>query len=244
MAVDNRVSPAFAGPLYRQVAAMLRAKICAAEWTARAPLPNEVVLARDAGVSIGTMRKALEILENERLIERRQGRGTFVVEPSADTEVARFSNLVIGGRRVKAETVRWSASEAVADDEEVFVLRAAQGAIVYRLVGVWRAGKRLAAVERVSVLKSRFPDLPRRIAEAGQFLFPVYRRDYSQVVTKVAESIVCGVCDERTADLLKVPAGVPSLEIRRIAYGLGGDAIELARRSVLLGEASYVVAMD
>ncbi|MDP1586413.1 MAG: GntR family transcriptional regulator, partial [Prosthecobacter sp.] len=83
-------SPTFAGPLYMQVAAILRAKICASEWTPRAPLPNEVVLARDVGVSIGTMRKALELLEDEHLIERRQGRGTYVVETSLETELERF----------------------------------------------------------------------------------------------------------------------------------------------------------
>jgi DNA-binding GntR family transcriptional regulator len=79
--------PGFAGPLYVQVAGILRDKICASEWTARAPLPNEVTLARDIGVSIGTVRKALEMLENEHLIQRRQGRGTFVVETSHETEL-------------------------------------------------------------------------------------------------------------------------------------------------------------
>jgi GntR family transcriptional regulator len=34
-------------------------------------------LARELGVSSGTMRKALDLMAAERLIVRRQGRGTF-----------------------------------------------------------------------------------------------------------------------------------------------------------------------
>lgn len=70
-----------------------------------APLPNEVTLARDIGVSIGTARKALELLEGEHLIERRQGRGTFVVESSNESELERFRKCQVrwqkGSRAVR-----------------------------------------------------------------------------------------------------------------------------------------------
>ncbi len=52
-------APGFAGPLYAQVANYLRERITAAEWSSAAPMPNEAVLAKDIGVSVGTMRKAL-----------------------------------------------------------------------------------------------------------------------------------------------------------------------------------------
>jgi GntR family transcriptional regulator len=101
---DIGLSAPFAGPLYAQVAAMLRGKICSSEWSAAEPLPNEAALAKDMGVSIGTVRKALEMLEQERLINRRQGRGTFIVQISEETELQRFSNIVSNGKKLKGET--------------------------------------------------------------------------------------------------------------------------------------------
>lgn len=244
MAQDSSAVPEFAGPLYRQVAAVLRAKICAREWTPRAPLPNEVVLARDAGVSIGTMRKALELLEDEHLIERRQGRGTFVVETSTETEVERFSNLVIEGRKAKADVIKWAVDQGAASAEEAQALRIAGGVQVYRLDGVWRCGKRLAVLEQVTVAQARFPGLENRVLDCGQFLFPLYRRSYNEVVAKVSESLTLGSCREAAAARLCVSAGTPCLEIHRLAYGLSGVVVEFARRTVLLGEARYRVMMD
>ena len=55
-------------------------------------LPNELELADQLGVSLGTLRKGLEALEKERLITRRHGRGTFVRDHAVDTPFT-FDNL-------------------------------------------------------------------------------------------------------------------------------------------------------
>ena len=49
-------------------------------------LPNELELADQLGVSLGTLRKGLEALEKERLITRRHGRGTFVRDHAVGKE--------------------------------------------------------------------------------------------------------------------------------------------------------------
>ncbi len=65
-------------PLYQQVMRVLMQRIAAGEY--RVSLPAEGDLARELGVSSGTVRKALDALEAEGVLERRQGRGTFVRE--------------------------------------------------------------------------------------------------------------------------------------------------------------------
>jgi GntR family transcriptional regulator len=52
-----------------------------------------MILASDFGVSAGTLRKALNIMTDEHLITRRQGRGTFVNDPASYGLVNRFSKL-------------------------------------------------------------------------------------------------------------------------------------------------------
>jgi GntR family transcriptional regulator len=245
MSMHTTIAPslAFAGPLYVQVAGILRAKICSSEWTARAPLPNEVTLARDIGVSIGTVRKALEMLENERLIQRRQGRGTYVLETSDESELERFSNLVAGGRKLRADRAEWSCAAADATDEEARVLALPRGARVYRLETRWTSGDNAVVVENISVAEALFPGLPAQLADGGQFLFPIYRRRYQQVITKVTEAITCVNADAVLAQKLNVPAGQAVLQVVRVAYGMSGAAVEISRRAVHLQRAEYAVTM-
>jgi DNA-binding transcriptional MocR family regulator len=44
-------------------------------------MPTEVGLAHDYNVSSGTVRKAIEELDDRGLVDRRQGRGTYVRDP-------------------------------------------------------------------------------------------------------------------------------------------------------------------
>ena len=65
-------------PLWYQLAQILRSEILGGELAAGAQVPPEVELARRYGVSVVTVRQALRSLEEEALISRQRGRGTFV----------------------------------------------------------------------------------------------------------------------------------------------------------------------
>lgn len=65
-------------PLHRQVYLILRDGIRAGAYGDGKTLPNEESLARSFNVSRATLRRALADLESDGLIERQQGRGTFV----------------------------------------------------------------------------------------------------------------------------------------------------------------------
>ena len=68
-------------PLYQQAIDLVRRKIADGEWPAGSVLPAETRLAQDFGV--GTV-EALQHLVDERLVERRQGVGTFVAQVTAE----------------------------------------------------------------------------------------------------------------------------------------------------------------
>jgi DNA-binding transcriptional ArsR family regulator len=64
--------------LYVQVYRFLAQQISKGAWGPGAPLPDEQELARQLGLSPGTIRMALDKLEADQLVVRRQGGGTFV----------------------------------------------------------------------------------------------------------------------------------------------------------------------
>ena len=61
-------------PLYQQVRGMFLRRIADGTWAPGDALPNEHALALELGVSQGTVRKALDSLAAENLVERRQVR--------------------------------------------------------------------------------------------------------------------------------------------------------------------------
>ncbi len=65
-------------PIYIQLANSLRDRIDAGEWAVGDRLPSIEMLGRQFGVAAATVRQAIEVLEEEGLVRRRHGRGTFV----------------------------------------------------------------------------------------------------------------------------------------------------------------------
>jgi GntR family transcriptional regulator len=72
-------------PLQGQIVRQIRAKILAGELDANADLPSIRKLAREHHISVITVQRAYEILENEGLIHSRRGKGFFVTELSDET---------------------------------------------------------------------------------------------------------------------------------------------------------------
>jgi DNA-binding GntR family transcriptional regulator len=72
------IDHAAATPLWRQLADILRARIQSGELPAGRVMPSENTLSQEYQLARGTVVKALDALEREGLIERIQGRGTFV----------------------------------------------------------------------------------------------------------------------------------------------------------------------
>ncbi|CCN05767.1 putative GntR-family transcriptional regulator [Bordetella bronchiseptica Bbr77] len=67
-------------PLYHKVYLLLKQRLQSGGFALNAAMPGENALAAEYGVSRLTIRRSLEALESEGLIERRQGRGTFAAE--------------------------------------------------------------------------------------------------------------------------------------------------------------------
>ena len=69
-----------AQPLYVQLREALTRRIATGEWPPGEAIPNEIAIGREFGLSAGTVRKALDWMEQARLVSRQQGRGTFVID--------------------------------------------------------------------------------------------------------------------------------------------------------------------
>jgi GntR family transcriptional regulator len=74
-------------PRYLQIAQTLRERIASAGHRPGERLDNQRSLAREFGVTLMTLRQALELLERDGLIARRHGLGTFTARPAIDYDI-------------------------------------------------------------------------------------------------------------------------------------------------------------
>jgi DNA-binding GntR family transcriptional regulator len=65
-------------PSYRQLAARIRVRIEAGDFGPREPIPSLKYLVGESGLSMGTVKRAVNLLAAEGLVCTVPGRGTFV----------------------------------------------------------------------------------------------------------------------------------------------------------------------
>lgn len=111
--VGNRghiLSQASVLPKHHQVYLVLRQQITDGAWTEDEPMPAEVQLAEMFGVSRITIRKAMERLTAEGIVQRSRGRGTFARTGSGGSPVGaslsgNFENLMALGLETSVSVI-------------------------------------------------------------------------------------------------------------------------------------------
>ena len=103
-------------PRYHQIAQALRERISAGRIAPGERLDNQRRLAHGFGVTLMTLRQALEVLERDGLITRRHGLGTFVSAPSVDYDILHFrafaGDLTAVGENVATRFLRTHPARA------------------------------------------------------------------------------------------------------------------------------------
>ncbi|MFD6490713.1 GntR family transcriptional regulator [Streptomyces sp. NPDC060188] len=86
MAVDPDAQIDHEGPVtpYRQLAAILKARITRGDWAEGRPIASETRLVQEYGLARSTVRRAITVLAEEQVVWTVQGRGTYVGQPPAE----------------------------------------------------------------------------------------------------------------------------------------------------------------
>lgn len=92
MAIRIKIDRNISVPAYQQVADYIKSQIFGGKLEPGGRLPPESELIQGSNLSRVTIRKGLEILENEGLVERKQGLGTFVRNPISQ-ELSRVQTI-------------------------------------------------------------------------------------------------------------------------------------------------------
>ncbi len=230
-------------PLYLQLRDALAERVASGEWKPGASIPNEFDLAREYEVSVGTIRKALDIMESERIVSRKQGRGTFIIDQTSDELSVRFSNVCdASGARFPGEAEVIDVSEGLADQQECVRLRIRSHEAVYRIRGVRRHEDWPYMVEQVSMPAVLFPNLlringfPHDISALAQA--------HGLLLGKAEERISVCPAPPDVAETLRVAPASPLIVLDRVMMTIDGRRIEWRVGQCNLGANHYLAQFN
>lgn len=230
-------------PLFLQVYDLLRERIARGVWKPGGMLPNEQDLARELGVSSGTIRKALDELEARRLVTRRQGRGTFVTDHTKGEMVFRFNNIrEMGNARIGGDAQLIAQATGQADHIEQERLRLHAGDVVLRTQRARRNQGRPFMHEETCLAISRFTGCETGVG--GDYDISALAQEYGVHLMGATEKVRVAEASAEIAVHLAVAPGKPLLMCERIIFAMDHRPVEWRVGSCDLKDEYYLAEFN
>lgn len=228
-------------PLYEQVRDLLVDRISKGIWKPGASLPNEQELAREFGISTGTVRKALHSMERDRLVVRQRGRGTFVVDQASGEPAIRFSNIRDAtGRRVRGDLQLVNEKIDGANAAEQGPLRLQLGTPVLRTARLRFFEGRPFMYEETTIALDRFAGFDG--TGAGGYHIAALAQQYGVHLSRASERISIVDATSKVAERLEIAPSTPVLKLDRVIFTLDEAAVEWRIGLCHLGEGQIYAA--
>ncbi|HEV2675834.1 MAG TPA: GntR family transcriptional regulator [Aliidongia sp.] len=220
------LSPENPLPLYQQLARHFRRLIGEGTLHPDEALPPERELAERLNVSRVTLRKALQALAEDGLVDQRPRAGTYVRRVHIEQALTFLTGFTDDMRqRGLTPGSRWlDRTVATATPDEVAALQIAPGETVSRLWRVRLADGNPLALELATV-PTRFLADP---LDVGASLYNRLK-SLGYAPHRAQQRIGATVLNRQQASLLGVPIGTPALAIERRSFLADGRPLELMR---------------
>lgn len=214
-------------PLYAQVAAELRFRIESGRWTAGEKLPTLAALEEEFGIARVTARQAVGLLEEEGLVWRKQGKGTFVARGLDDPRwlhlATEWSSLMqmIEGTAIRLLGVSPAARPPGIGPEDGEPAQAYQ-----RIRRVHVKDEQPYCLINIYVARNLYERAPdqfqTRLALKTLALMPDVHIDAAR------QTLTIGRASMQAAELLETEVGAPTADVRRVITDTNGTLIYFA----------------
>lgn len=214
-------------PLYVQCASLLRSRLDGGEWALGQCLPSLNSLSKELGVALVTVRQAMSMLENEGLLARRQGLGTFVIGRTAGKDWLRLGatwDALLGSlQQVEVQVINTRRSHLQPR------LEADEGraAANYRFVSrQHRRDKRPFCLINLYLDETIHQLDPQRFEH--QLMLPVMTELAAHRIARAWQTLRVGKADPLVAAQLAIDVGDPVAHVRRLVADHEGTVLYLA----------------
>jgi GntR family transcriptional regulator len=225
---------------HEQVSNWIRNQIANSHWEAHTKLPSENEFCTQFEVSRVTVRHALQMLENEGLIYRRQGLGSFVrPKPvrQALMQLTDFSEEMSNAGMEASSEVLYFGKENISDPIAT-CLNVSEGQAVMRLDRLRLGDGNPIALDKTWIPLVYAQFLTEQDLE-HQTIFAILEGTYNIQIVRGCYQIEAESANESVAKHLGISIGSPVLSIRRTIYTIHDKPIFVQKRYYLPHRIAY-----
>ncbi|MFC7739440.1 GntR family transcriptional regulator [Roseomonas sp. GCM10028921] len=217
-------------PLHARLRDLLAARLAAGEWPPGTALPAESKLAVEYRASLQTMRRAIGHLEQEGLVYRQHGRGTFSRPIRGAGSMLRFFRVTdaqAGNDAILPEsrTLASNLTPLPADAARRLKRRAGEEALCLSRLRSWDGAAILYETIHLP-LPEASPLLDLKPEGYGALLYPLLQERCGLLVMRAEDEITVAQADEHAAAVLRIKPGDPLIVAQRTAYDESGRPVE------------------
>ncbi|GHT89652.1 transcriptional regulator [Betaproteobacteria bacterium] len=216
-----------AQPLYAQIKESLRERILEGDYREHERIPSESELMSRYGVSRITVRQALSDLENEQLIFRIPGKGSFVLRPKPTQQLVRLQGFAEAMSSLGLETHNRLISLMPIDADPAMAsrLQVPEGSPLSEIRRVRYADHAPISLDVTYVRRTLGLRLAREDL-ANRDIFVIIENDYQTPLGHADLRINAINADSALSALLHIPVGAPILRMERLTWSKAGQPID------------------
>ncbi|KMK68499.1 GntR family transcriptional regulator [Puniceibacterium sp. IMCC21224] len=243
---DGLTNDLVRAPLHEQVKERILRRIILGTWGEGHVLPPETELARQFGVSYGTIRRAMTDLTHQGVIMRRRKTGTVVTGRTPNHTMSQFYRYYRlhsnDGGLVTSDTRMIDVCHRAATPAEVERLELRQGAPVAFMRRQRMHDGRIVMVDRVTLPLAHAPDFPSQIEEVPALLYKWLLENHGLRIAAVRERLAARLATSEDLQLLHLPdAGVRAvLDIDAVSYDSMNRPLVAIQHTALTEDHCYI----
>ena len=199
-------------------------------WQEGQRLPSEAELCADYDVSRITVRRAVDELVEEGVLERRQGKGTFVASSRMSVQMMPM-NVIMQGFYIldteRKQTNVITKREYEANRHEREVLRLQEGDSVYVFTRQMMLDGKVCMLDRSTFPAGRYPGLFERVTD-NMSTYRLLVEEYGVVMHCVHKEIYHTYASVEQAKWLDCAVGTPLFRIYKVVYDPQGVPIHMS----------------
>lgn len=215
-------------PKHTLIADKFRSYILKGKWPVNSIMPSELELCDQFSASRTTIRKALETLSLDGLIERRKKKGTWVKEFKNRPVIWQLKNEIISFSYPEKMTGEIINTETILQDEtKPFFKEFGSSESISRIKllrkfdGVpFAFGHTYIRAEFVDAVRDNFEP------ETNNFIYQILEQHTGRVVVEVQDTFDAVLAIGEVAQMLEVSPGTPIFYIYRTLYGEDGTLLQ------------------
>jgi len=220
-------------PLHKQISDWLKQEIESGALTSDEKLPSENELTKKFDVSRVTVRRALQTLENEQLIYRCQGLGSFVTDQRTHQSFSILNDFTeeLEGSGMKASSKLISFEQVDISDHKDLL---SYLDIENKKIAVKLERVRLGDGEPIAYDITWMPIFYGQLIEGYNLeettIFKILEDEFDIPIEKGCYRMEASMADDKLAKQLNIDAQTPLLLMNRISYTIGEKPVYYQKR--------------